>query len=168
MPWIQFSHGFRLDPIVKGSPKALVVLLHESGTSSAMLTPEAARWAPTVPTAAFIALEGIEPVDSPSFELHQHTMTDLDGRAEVRALDRVARGLQRVLEQQLRYCRLDASQLVLVGFGYGGTVALHLLLRQSWSCAGVLAFAATLTAPLPRSLRADHKIRLIEIGRAHV
>jgi phospholipase/carboxylesterase len=98
MPLMQFSHGFRLDPIAKGSPQALVVLLHELGTSAAMLTPLAARWAATVPTTAFIALDGIEPVDTPSFELHQHTMADPDGRTEVRAVDRMARRLQPSLE----------------------------------------------------------------------
>jgi hypothetical protein len=70
MPWMQSSHGFRLDPIAKGSPEALVILLHEFGVSAAM--PVAARWAASVPTTAFIALEGIEPVGVSSFELQHH------------------------------------------------------------------------------------------------
>jgi predicted esterase len=167
MPWMQFSQGFRLDPIAEEPPKALVVLLHEFGASAAM--PVAGRWAASVSTTAFIALEGLEPVGVSSFEL-QHTRADLDGRTDVATLDCVAQRLQPLLEQQLRSSRLDASQLVLVGFGYGGTAALHLLLRQGWSCAGVLAFAATLTRPLPRGLRVDYKIRLIDCaqeGRTH-
>jgi predicted esterase len=67
-----------------------------------------------------------------------------------------------LLEQQLRACRLDASRLVLAGFGYGGTLALHMLRRKAWRCAGVLAFAARMTRPLPRILRIDRKVRLIE------
>lgn len=162
MTWVQFPHGFRLDPIAKGSPEALVVLLHNIGDFAAMLTPVAARWATTVPTTAFVALEGIEQFDPPSRGLPRHTMPDLDVAAGSTALDRAARHLKPRLEQQLRFYRLDASRLVLVGFGSGGTLALHLLLRQGWSCAGVLAFAAELTRPLPRILRVDRKVRLIE------
>ena len=52
MTWMQFSHGLRLDPIAKGSPEALVVLLYELGASAATLPPIAARWATAVPTFA--------------------------------------------------------------------------------------------------------------------
>jgi pimeloyl-ACP methyl ester carboxylesterase len=61
----------------------------------------------------------------------------------------------------LRAYRLDASRLVLVGFGYGGTLALHLVLRHGWRCAGVLAFAAKLARPLPRLISVRQKGRLI-------
>jgi predicted esterase len=158
MTWMQFPHGLRLDPIAKESPEALVVVLHDVGDSAATLTPIAARWAATVPTTAFIALDGIERLDPSSGDLPRHTVASSDPTV----LDRAAGHLVPLLEQQLRACRLDASRLVLAGFGYGGTLALHLLLRQGWHCAGVLAFAARLTRPLPRILRVDRKVRLIE------
>jgi len=162
MTWVQFPHGFRLDPIAKGSPEALVILLHDLGATAATLTAVAARWATTVPTTAFIALNAIEQLDPPSCGLPRHTTPDLDASAEPTVLDRAARHIKPQLEQQLRFYRLDASRLVLVGFGYGGTVALHMLLRQGQSCAGVLAFAAQLMRPFPRILRVDYKVRLIE------
>jgi pimeloyl-ACP methyl ester carboxylesterase len=169
MTWVQFSPGLRLDPVAKGSPEALVVLLHDVGDSAATLIPVAARWATTVPTTALIALEGIEQLDPPSCGLPRHTMPDLDVAAGSTGLARAARHLEAQLEQQLRLYRLDASRLVLVGFGYGGTLALHMVLRQGWSCAGVLAFAAKLTRPLPRILRVDYKVRLIEcVGVGHI
>jgi len=161
MTWTQFSQGFRLDPITKGSPEALVILLHDLGTCAATLGPVAARWAATVPTAAFIALDGTEQFDPPSSGLPSHRTLDLDTGAEPARLDGAARQLGPLLERQLRSCRLDASRLVLVGFGYGGTLALHMVLRQRRSCAGVLAFAAKPMRPLPRILRVDHKVRLI-------
>src|SRR6202030_370787 len=76
-------------------------------------------------------------------------------------LDGATRQLGPLFECQLRSYRLDASRLVLVGFGHGGTLALHMVLRQGWSCAGVLAFAAKLMRPLPRTLRVDHYVPLI-------
>jgi predicted esterase len=161
MTWTQFSHGLRLDPIIKGSPEALVILLHDLGRSGATLTPVAARWATTVPTTAFIALDGTGQFDPPSSDLPSHRAPDLEAGVQPAVLDGAARQLRPLLECQLRSYRLDATRLVLVGFGHGGTLALHMVLRQGWSCAGVLAFAAKLMRPLPRILRVDHKIRLI-------
>jgi predicted esterase len=164
MTWVQFSHGLRLEPIAEGSPEALVVLLHDVGDSATTLTPIAARWATTVPTTAFIALDGSEQLAPRPSGSPPHRMVDLDASAEPTILDRATQHLEPLLEHQLRSCRLDASRLVLVGFGYGGTLALHLLLRQGWSCAGVLAFAARLTRPLPLILRGNYKVRLVECG----
>jgi predicted esterase len=166
MSWMQFPHGLQLDPIAEGSPEALVVLLHDLGASATELTSIAARWAPTVPTTAFTALDGIDPL---TCGLPPTVISDLDADTEPAVLDRATRHLAPLLEHQLRSCRLATSRLVLVGFGYGGTLALHLLLREGWGCAGVLAFAAKLTRPLPRFLEADYKVRLIEcMGDGHV
>jgi len=162
MSWVQFAHGLELDPIATGLPEARVVLLHDVGDSAATLTPIAARWATAVPTTAFIALEGIEQLDPPSCSLSRPAMPDLKVDAGSTGLDRAARHLVPQLEHLLRPYRLDASRLVLVGFGYGGTLALHMLPRPGWSCAGFLAFAANLTRPLPRIPRGDPKVRLIE------
>src|ERR1700730_13087887 len=102
MTWRQFSHGLRLDPIAKGSPEALVILLHDLGASAATLTPIAARWATSVPTTAFIALDGIEQLDPSSSGLPPHT---IDPSAEPTVLDRAARHLEPLLEHQLGSCR---------------------------------------------------------------
>jgi len=62
----------------------------------------------------------------------------------------------------LRSRRLDPSRLELVGFGYCGTLAAHLWLRRGWGRVGVLAIAVILMRSLPRPLRVDHEVRLIE------
>jgi predicted esterase len=161
MPGAQFSQGFRLNPVAKGSPKALVVLLRDSGTSIETVASVAARWALSVPAAAFIGFDDIERADQASDAVRQ-TIVDPGSGAEPELLDGAARSLAPLVTQELRARRLDASHLVLVGFGSGGTLALHLVLRQGWSCAGVLAFAPTLTDPPPRTVRRNHKIRLID------
>src|SRR5260370_26555967 len=114
MTWTRFSHGLRLDPIAGGAPEALVVLLQDLGAGAATLTLVAARWAAAVPTTAFIALDRIAQRDPPP----THT-----------TLDRASRHLAPLLEHQLRARRLDAGRLVLVGFGHGGTLALHMVLH---------------------------------------
>jgi hypothetical protein len=155
MSWVPFPDGLRLDPDAKGSPEALVVLLPEAGTSGSTLVPIVERWAPAVPTTAFVALEGLAPINGLSGDLS-------DGVGDPTLLDRATRHLEPLLEQQLRSHHLDASRLVLVGFGHGGTLVLHLVLDQGWNCAGVLAFTARLVRPLPRILRIGRKVRLIE------
>src|SRR5258708_18720176 len=65
MSWTPFSHGLRLEPILKGSPAALVVLLSDLDASAASLAPMAAHWAISVPTTAFLALEAVEPFEFP-------------------------------------------------------------------------------------------------------
>jgi predicted esterase len=162
MTWTRFSHGLRLDPIAKGSPEALVVLLHDLGAGAATMTLVAGRWAAAVPTTAFVALDRIEQRDPPSRGLPPQTPPDRDAGAEPIVLDRASRHLAPLLEHQLRSRRLDASRLVLVGFGHGGTLALHMVLQHGQTCAGVLAFAAKLVRPFPRILGVAHKVRLIE------
>jgi predicted esterase len=155
MTWTQLSHGLQLAPIARGSPEALVVLLHDHGASPSVLTPVAARWATSVPTTAFIALDGTQ-------QLHPYPLEHDASAAAL--LDRASRQLAPLLDHELRSHGLEADRLVLVGFGLGGTLALHMALHHGRSC-GVLAFAAKLVRPVPRSLRVDHKIRLIACAR---
>lgn len=155
MDWIRFSLGHRLDPIAGGPPEAMVILLHDFGQSSPTLLAAAARWAASAPTTAFALFDGIEQLDTLACDHPSCAGSGFDACAEPR-LDRIERHFEPLLAQ------LDASRLVLVGFRQGGTMALHLMLHQGFSCAGVLAFSPRLTEPLPRIIRIDAKIRLIE------
>ncbi|SDR56960.1 hypothetical protein SAMN05444161_6384 [Rhizobiales bacterium GAS191] len=157
MAWMRFSRGFRLDPVTRPSREALVILLQDHGTSAATLAPVAARWATSVPAAAFVVLDGFGQFDP---------LSSLGPAANIEplALDRMAQHLEPLLGGELRSNRLDAGRLVLVGFGYGGTLALHMVLRRGLGCAGALAFDAKVMRPLPRILRVDQKLRLIACG----
>src|SRR5882757_9070150 len=63
MPGTLFSPGFQLNPVAKGSPKALVLLLRDAGTAIETVASVAARWAASVPAAAFVALDGIRQIE---------------------------------------------------------------------------------------------------------
>ncbi|HVI88954.1 MAG TPA: hypothetical protein VM659_11650 [Dongiaceae bacterium] len=164
MTWLQFSHGLWLDPVAQEPPGALVVLLRDAGDSVAALTPVVARWAKIVPTTAFAALQESSPPDLPARGLPPQGRHHAGVVGETSALDHAVHLIEPQLEELLRFYQIDASRLVLVGFGYGGTLALRLLLR--WSCAGALTFAARLIRPLPRIIRIDGKVRLIECADA--
>ena len=143
---MQFTHAFRLDPMMKGPPRAGVIVLHEP----APFKPVAASWAIRVPAAAFIGLRCVK-----------DTTSTVCRETEPALLARAARALEPVLEHQSQMLRLNRSQLVVVGFGDAGTLALHLVLHQGWSCAGVLTFGAKVPRSLPRTVSNLHKIRLI-------
>src|SRR5947209_16173755 len=110
MTWIR--SGLRGDRVAKQAPEALVALLHDRGSSAATLTTIAARWAATVRTTAFLALDGIESLDALSVDFQPNTRRELEARPESNALDCAAPGLRRLLEEQLQSRGLDASQLV--------------------------------------------------------
>jgi predicted esterase len=139
----------------------LVLLLRDAGTAIETVASVAARWAASVPAAAFVAFESIRQIEPPS-EVVRSTIADPRNGADPNWLDRGGRSLVPLVAQELRARRLDASQLVLVGFRSGGTLAVHLVLNQGWSSAGVLAFASTLIDPPPRGVRRNPKIRLID------
>jgi predicted esterase len=168
MSWIRFSDGFRLNPIAGGSPEALVVILHDLGASAPVLTSIVARWAAAVPTTSFILLDGIEQLGLLSRGLAPHMNLHFDG-AEPTRLDRAALRLESLFDEQLCSHGFDTSRVVLVGLGFGGALALHMVLNHGWGCAGVLAFVAKPTRPLPRLLRVDPKVRLIKcLGDGHL
>jgi hypothetical protein len=65
MTWTQFFYGFRLDPITKGSPGALVIPRHDLGARAATLTPVAVPRAKTVPTTGLLAHNGTKQFNPP-------------------------------------------------------------------------------------------------------
>jgi predicted esterase len=111
------------------------------------LYPIVVRWAAAVPTTAFMVLEGIAPAGP-----------------EPDALDRAMLQVASLLQGEFRERHLDASRLVLVGFGRGGTLALHGVLRQGRGCAGVLALDARPVRPLSPLASIAAKVRLIASG----
>ena len=151
MDWTRFPCGFRLEPIAHGSPEALVVVLHDFHTSTE-LTTVATRWAAALPTTTFILLDGVEQLGLLPHEL----------AVAPTGLSPAARHLERGFDRKLSAHGYDAQRVVLVGFGYGGSLALYMAVNRGWGCAGALAFEGNLTLPLPPLLRIDTKVRLIK------
>jgi hypothetical protein len=145
MAWTQFPRGHRLDPIVAGPPEALVVLLHDWEQPILPLLGIASRWAAAVPTTGFVALDGIEALDTGV------------GPSD---LPRIAEHLDPLIVAQLRLAQIDGGRLVLVGFRRSASVAVQLALSRGY--VGVLAFSPRLPLAVAPSLRVGAKIRLIE------
>jgi pimeloyl-ACP methyl ester carboxylesterase len=164
MSWISFTPHLRRFHVAEEPPEALVILLHDLGAAPATMAPVAARWSSAVRKTTFMALGEVDLLDRGCREHRVEVTPAANAGVEPTVLDRASQHLETLVRHQLKLHRLEADQLVLVGFGYGGTLALHLLLRRGFGCAGILAIGAELATPLPRVLRIDCKIRLIDVA----
>lgn len=164
MALLRFSHWIKADEPLNGAPEALVVLLQESAYPSVQMKSVTARWAATVPSAAFAVLCVSDYSSRPLATNEAGPSTERD------RLESAAKELKKFIDDQLSARRFQADRLVLAGFGQGGSIALHLLLQQGANCVGVLALDARFIRPISRMKRVDYKIRLIELsdrGAAH-
>jgi predicted esterase len=159
MSWMSFPRRPGRYRTVKGPPEALVVLLPDLGSPAATLASVAARWSASVPTASFLALDGLGQLGAGS---DSAASASTGPGAMPARLDRASHDLETLLASQLHSHCLNSYGLVLVGFGYGGTLALHLLLHRGFGCTGVLAIAAQFESSLPRVRTTDSKVRLVE------
>ena len=134
---MRYSRRFALEPLAKGPPEALVVLLLDLGSCRKILCPVAARWATAVPGAAFLALDCQILLSCGERASPDEAATGSDRLM----LDYATRLLEPSLALELGSRRLDPTRLVLVGFGFGARLALHLLLGRGVSYAGALCRA---------------------------
>jgi predicted esterase len=156
MVWMQFSRGQVLEPVAECPAEALVVMLHDRGETAESLTTVALRWAATVPTAAFAIPNGTEHPDP-----LRHAAAGPKDDGEWRLIDLALRDLDVLTLQQLRHYGLERDRLVLVGVGYGGTLALHMGLRGGVNYASILAFAGKLDRALAQGATSKGKVRLV-------
>jgi len=63
----QFSLGFRVNPITKGPPAGLAVLLHDLGAAAERLIADPACWRSSTPNVAFVGVDGIEQLEPLSY-----------------------------------------------------------------------------------------------------
>src|SRR5258708_37822831 len=63
----QFSLGFRVNPITKGPPVGLAVLLQDLGAAAERLIAGPACWRSSTPNAAFVGVDGIEQLEPLSY-----------------------------------------------------------------------------------------------------
>ncbi len=167
MGWMRFSAGEFFEPVAKGAPEVMVVLLHDRTDSPEGLIPVIFRWTAAVPTAAFMLPSGVERHHTLTVDADQEPAATPHGTAEWAEIDRAVRRLAPLITQQLSRYGLEPNQLVLVGVGYGGTLALHMGLRCGLNYAGILAFAGRVDRSLSRIASSNGKVRLVMPTEEH-
>ena len=167
MGWMRYSHKLLLDPAAETAPETLVMLLHDRGQSAATVEPIARRWAETVPTTAFMIPDGVEQPDRPPGDVASPSVIDPRHPPEWAEIDPAVRELDSLALRQLSRYGLERDQLVLVGIGHGGTLALHMSLRSCINYTSVLAIAGKLDRSLAESATSKGKVRLVLQPEGH-
>jgi hypothetical protein len=133
----------RLHDFSKGSlaavPDALVVMLFAAGDGRGQALGLARSWQPIVPRAAFVGIEIDDPVRAADLETFRLVPT---GAPRVRAVER--------------------SQIILLGSGGAGRLALDWVLRGDVAPAGVIGIDIALDLAPRRIVRTATMVRLVQ------
>jgi hypothetical protein len=128
-------HDFSSGVGASALPHALIVTLFAAGESGEQALLFARQWQPAVPRAAFVGIE----------------LDTMVRRTEIAALRRTAAGRS-----------IQPSQIILLGGGEAGRLAVDLALRAAILCAGVLGVDISLEEALPRVLPSATPVRLVQ------
>jgi hypothetical protein len=120
-------------------PHALIVTLFAAGESGEQALLFARQWQPAVPRAAFVGIE----------------LDTMVRRTEIAALRRAA-------AETAAGRSIQPSQIILLGSGEAGRLAVDLVLRAAILCAGVLGLDISLEEALPRVLPSATMVRLVQ------
>ncbi len=162
-----FLDGPRMPPARGGKPDALVVLLHGYGSNGADLISLAPYWAKTLPGAAFVSPNAIEPVPQSPGGYQWFPISNLDPHLMESGARAAAQSVDRFLDRELEKYGLPANRLALVGFSQGTMMALHVGLRRERPVAAVLGFSGVLVGgrKLKEEMRSKPPILLIHGDR---
>lgn len=136
--------GPRRAPAAGGAAKQLIVLLHGVGADGNDLIGLAPYLANALPHAAFVSPHAPFPYDMAPFGRQWFSLMD---RSPARILEgiRIATPiLDRFLDLELQRHGLRDEQMALVGFSQGTMMALHVGLRRTEPCAGILGYSGIL------------------------
>jgi len=134
-------------PAQGGAPEQIVVLLHGLGADGNDLIGLAPAWSRVLPAAEFLAPHAPQACDMAPFGRQWFSLQDRSQAAMYRGLVAAAPALDAYVSDALAARGLDASRLALAGFSQGGALALHLGLRRSPACAGIVSFSGWLAGP---------------------
>src|SRR4051812_33274336 len=110
MSWISLPRIRGRNRVAKRAPESLVVLLHDSGCSAALIASIAGRWSVTVPSTTFIALDGHSLVREQLRDRSGNLAdTASESNDEAASLNITAQNLEALLDHQLRSHRLDRA-----------------------------------------------------------
>src|SRR5262245_43208291 len=134
--------GPRIEP--RGTPAALVVLLHGYGANGDDLIALGEGWRPWLPKAVLVAPNAPEEIPGMPGALQWFPLTFRDSSERWRGVVAARPGLDRFLDAELARYGLGDDRLVLVGFSQGTMLALHTGLRRKAAPAAVVGYSGLL------------------------
>lgn len=145
--------GPRAAPASGSKPKQIIILLHGYGMNGDTLLGFVPYWSATLPDALFLAPNAPTPCPGAPGGFVWWPLDDYRGSTQAAAADKVSISLQLLIGAERGRYDVPASQIALVGFSQGATLALHMGPRQLERIGGVVSYAGMLADP--SRLRAD-------------
>ena len=139
--------GPRVGPAAGARATELVVLLHGLGADGSDLISLAPIFAQILPGAAFVAPNAPFPCDMAPFGHQWFSFQDRDPAAILAGVRAAAPQLDAFIDAELARAGLDEARLALIGFSQGTIMALHVALRRTAPCAGVIGYSGALVGP---------------------
>ena len=137
--------GPRIEP--RGTPNALVVLLHGYGANGDDLIALGDAWRSRLPDVVFVAPNAPEEIPGMHGGLQWFPLTMRDPGEYGRGVAAVQPVLDRFLDAELGRYRISPDRLVLAGFSQGCMIALHAGLRRPTAPAAVVGLSGLLAGP---------------------
>jgi len=138
--------GPRIHPV--GTPaKSLVVFLHGYGADGNDLIGIGRRWAPLLPTTAFVSPHAPEPCAESPMGRQWFPLAGVDPAKLRDGVFGAAPILDAFLDAELARHRLTDDRLALVGFSQGTMMALHVAPRRTNRIAGVVGYSGLIPGP---------------------
>jgi len=144
-------------------PTRLVLLLHGLGADGNDLIGLAPHWARRLPDAEFVSPHAPFPCDMAPVGRQWFSLRDFSPATIERGVAEAAPILESFIDAELARRGLGDDQLALVGFSQGTMMALHVGLRRSRACAGIVGYSGMLVAPerLKAEIRSKPPILLV-------
>ena len=155
-------NGKSLQPLGRGAPKQIVLLLHGYGSSGDDLISLARQWQHLFPDALFLAPNA--PDRCRMGRGYQWWALDTFSPAAMAAgAASAAPAIDAFLDRKLDQYKLTEANVALVGFSQGTMMALHAGLRRPSPLAGILGYSGALTgaAALASEIRSRPPVLLV-------
>ena len=126
------------------NPKQLVVLLHGLGSDGQDLIGLAPEFSAALPDAQFVSPNAPFPCDMAPFGYQWFSLMDRSDSKVLAGARDAEPILNHYIDSQLERFGLEDKDLILAGFSQGSMMAMHVGLRRTKSCAGVLGYSGAL------------------------
>lgn len=136
--------GPTLEPLGGRTPKQLVIMCHGVGSDGDDLMGLAPFFQKVLPDARFVSPHAPYQFDGGPIGYQWFSLQDFSHDARTEGVRHAAPILNAFIDEQLGVLGLQDKDLALVGFSQGTMMSLHVGLRRSKPCAGILGYSGML------------------------
>ena len=141
---MKIVNGSSLQPLSKGTPKQIILLLHGYGSNGADLISFAPHWQQALPDALFLAPNAPQHCGMGA-GFQWWALSSFTPQALAAGAASAAPAIDAFIDRKLAQYGLDESRLGIVGFSQGTMMGLHVGLRRQKQVAAIVGYSGMLT-----------------------